>query len=90
MGGLSGTVIGWFHSYLSERNFFVILGECVSETFDIKYGVPQGSVLGPILFSLVIIPLGNLKSHHNVKYHCYADDTQLYISVSPDNPRIVL
>lgn len=84
--GLSNCVLAWFQSYLSDGQFFVSLGDHVSETHSTQHGIPQGSILGSILFSLYMLPLGIIINHHQVNYYFYADDAQLYISISPNDP----
>ena len=84
--GISELALGWFKSYLSGRTHLVKVGNTLSHPAALQYGVPPGSVLGPILFSLYTNPIGSIiHSHRRINYHFYAHDTQLCITVSPEN-----
>ena len=84
--GLGGIVLKWFASYLSDRCQTIKIGSTLSELSKLIYSVPQGSVLGPLLFSLYTTPLSKIiHLHPHIKFHFYADDTQLYIHLSHKN-----
>src|SRR6218665_3162552 len=78
--GVSGTALLWFQSY---RSFSVKACSHSSQPLPLSCGVPQGSVLGPLLFILYTTPLSYLTESSSVNHHLYADDTQLFISFSP-------
>ena len=78
--GCSDSVVKWFKNYLTNRsNIVKVNGECSSEVI-IKKGIPQGSILGPILFTIFTSDLSS-RIHSNMAQ--YADDTQIYLSCYP-------
>jgi hypothetical protein len=76
--GLDGLVLGWFKSYLTDRSICVHYNGLTSETIPILYGVPQGSVLGPVIFILYVAGVINIARAHGFNAHSYADDLQIY------------
>ena len=83
--GINNTPLQWIKSYLSTRYFSVSINGTKSSKHELLYGVPQGSVLGPLLFILYTTPLSSIISRTPVDHKLYADDTQLYISFSATN-----
>ena len=80
--GITGPAISWLHSYLTNRTQQIHLAGSSSDPQPISAGVPQGSVLGPLLFSLYVSPFGQLITSHGIMHQQYADDTQLYLSLT--------
>jgi len=84
MFGITGTALRWFGTYLREREQYVVVGGERSARTRCEFGVPQGSVLGPFLFSVYVSPISEVITSRGIQLHQYADDTQLYIAVKSD------
>ena len=88
--GITGSALFWLKTYLEDHSQFVRIGNDRSTAVSCKFGVPQGSVLGPALFStyVVVAPIAGVIScgvHHTP----YVDDTQLYIELQKDAAKML-
>ena len=72
--GFVGNALDWLTSYLKERTQRVVIGDQSSSTTTLTTGVPQGSVPGPLLFSLYVQPIGDIIRAHGLFFYQYADD----------------
>ena len=81
---IAENALAWFKSYLSDRFQRVSVNGSLSDQFPLKQGVPQGSCLGPLLFTIYTRKLFEIVERHLPQVHCYAEDTQLYVSFSPN------
>jgi len=80
--GITSNALSWLKSYLLNRSFSVNIEGSISSSYQLLYGVPQGSVLGPLLFILYTTPLSKVISDSSASHKLYADDTQLHLSFS--------
>ena len=76
--GVKGSALQWMRSYLENRSQAVVIDGVVSKQYPLRIGVPQGSVLGPVLFLVYILPLQHILEKHRKLRHGYADDLQTY------------
>ena len=82
--GITHNVLNWYKSYLSGRTCRVNINGAFSADNDLLYGVPQGSVVGPQAFSYYTRSVGRIIELHDLKYHIYADDVQIYEFFDPN------
>jgi len=83
--GVGGTAATFFTTYLQNRSQSVVVDNVHSHPVKVSYGMPQGSVCGPIYFILYTAPLEDIIKSHGLSCMKYADDSQQYISLNADN-----
>ena len=83
--GIKDHALNLLKTYLLNRNQKIKINEHYSSEIPIEFGVPQGSVLGPLIFAMYIYPIGEVINRDVFRYHQYADDTQLYTSCKPSS-----
>ena len=88
---VTGVTLNWFRSYLTDRTQTIAIGDLLLggsklASISLNSGIRQGSVLGPILFTIYMVPMGDICRKNEIEFHLYTDDTQIYISFKPSVP----
>lgn len=84
--GVSESSLACFKSYIQNRSSRVCIDNALSHEVYLECGTPQGSIMGPLQFTTYIQPIGMIIRKHNLLFHIFADDTQIYCSYDPKKP----
>ena len=82
--GITDKALAWMQSYISERYQKVAVGSAAAVDSILMCGVQQGSVLGLTLYCMYTKPIGDIVARRGMQHNCYADDTQIYLTVERD------
>ena len=88
--GIADSALNWIRSYITGRRFRVSIDDKESDEGVMKYGVPQGTCLGPVLYIIYTLSLQYVLEEFNVQYHMYADDLQIYFRITGDDSDVLV